>query len=42
MILQAAFIVVVVAALARPLVSLGGHRIAIVLDVSMSMGAGDV
>jgi Ca-activated chloride channel homolog len=41
LLLQAAFVAVVVVTLARPLVSFGGHRIAIVLDVSMSMGAID-
>jgi hypothetical protein len=41
LILQTAFVACVVIALARPLISFGGQRIAIVLDVSMSMGARD-
>ena len=40
-ILQAAFVACVVIALARPVISFGGQPIAIVLDVSMSMGARD-
>jgi hypothetical protein len=39
LILQAAFVAVVAIALARPLISFGGHRSAIIIDVSMSMGA---
>jgi Ca-activated chloride channel homolog len=41
LLLQAAFVAVVVTTLARPLISLDGQHIAIVLDVSMSMGAKD-
>ncbi len=41
LILRAAFVAVVVIALARPLIPFGGQHIAIVLDVSMSMGADD-
>jgi hypothetical protein len=41
LILQAAFVAVLVIALARPLVSLGSQHVAIVIDVSMSMGARD-
>jgi Ca-activated chloride channel family protein len=41
LLLQAAFVAVVVVTLARPLISFGGQRSVIVLDLSMSMGALD-
>jgi hypothetical protein len=41
LILQAAFVTLIAVALARPLISFGGYRSAIVIDASMSMGARD-
>ena len=41
LLLQAAFMAALIVAIARPLLSFGGGRVALIVDVSMSMGARD-